>query len=141
MESTNTNQEQLLPFVAVTIPGQRTVHSKVFPLALALPDDGSYKKPSEGAEYLQRLGRAGILTQLMRDHGAVLFRGFGSPSAETFSSLVNAAEVSRGSKPFEQIGLAGRRHHLAKEVFTANEGPPDRRFYQHNEVKPSSSNG
>ncbi|KAH6682177.1 hypothetical protein F5X68DRAFT_242786 [Plectosphaerella plurivora] len=48
--------------------------------------------------------------------------------------MVNAVEEGRGSHPFEEIGLAGKPTPLAKNVWTANEGSPTTRFYQHNEV-------
>ena len=116
------------------MPGQRVHDGNVFPLVYSLPE--GYPTPDVEASkaYLQSLAGSGELTTLLRRHGAILFRGFGHASAETFSSLVRAAEEGRGSKPFEQIGLAGKRNHLANQVFTANEGPPERRFYQHNEV-------
>ncbi|KAM0747649.1 Clavaminate synthase-like protein [Meredithblackwellia eburnea MCA 4105] len=122
-----------LPFVPFDIPGARTFNGHTFPLGLKLLEDTPTPSVDAGAEYLQKLAASGALTKLLNQHGAVLFRGFGHPSPETFSVLVRAAEEARGSKPFEQIGLAGKRNNLAKEVFTANEGPKERRFYQHNE--------
>jgi hypothetical protein len=129
----------ILPFTPTAIPGQQTFNSKVFPLALILPSEHSIPTVEAGAAYLRSLAASGELTRLLNEHGAILFRGFGHPSAETFSTLVRAAEEGRGSVPFEQIGLAGKRNHLAEEVFTANEGPPERRFYQHNEARSISS--
>lgn len=127
------SQLQLEP---VSVAGQRTYDGKVFPLVLAVPASDPTPNLEDAAVYLQTLGGSGELNKLLNDHGAVLFRGFGHASPETFSKLVRAAEEQggRGSSPFEQIGLAGKRNSLAPEVFTANEGPPDRRFYQHNEV-------
>ncbi|KAK0478184.1 hypothetical protein IW261DRAFT_1482313 [Armillaria novae-zelandiae] len=92
-----------------------------FPVAFHRPAGSSQLSVEEG------------LTRLLQDHGAVVFRGFGHASAETFSKLVIAAEAARGNRSFEQIGLAGKRLTKAPEVFSANEGPRTRRFYQHNE--------
>ncbi|KAK0456779.1 hypothetical protein EV421DRAFT_1754668 [Armillaria borealis] len=103
-------------FVPLELPNARYFHGKAFPRSSQLSVE-------EGAK----------LTRLLQDHGAVVFRGFGHASAETFSKLVIAAEEARGNKPFEQIGLAGKRLTKAPEVFSANEGPRTRRFYQHNE--------
>ena len=121
-------------FTPITVPGQREWQGKVFPLALALTSPDAQPTVEAGAAYLRQLGESGQLTRWLDEHGAILFRGFGHASPETFSALVAAAEEGRGSKPFEQIGLAGKRNILAEHVFTANEGPQDRRFYQHNEV-------
>lgn len=119
----------------IHIENARTWRGKAFPIGFQVKPVGDPTKLVEdGVQYLQDLAASGELTRLLQEHGAVLFRGFGSPSADTFSKLVNAAERSRGNKPFEQVGLAGGRSIQAPEVFTANEGPATQRFFLHNEV-------
>jgi hypothetical protein len=127
----------LVEFEALDVPGARTYHGNVFPYGLQVKNNkGGVNAPpiTESIAALRALGESGRVTELLNRHGAVLFRGLGHPSVETFSDLVCAAEESRGGYPHEQIGLAGKRTPLAKAIFTANEGPQDRRFYQHNEV-------
>ncbi len=121
-------------FVPLELPDARYFRGKAFPIAFHRPDGSSQLSVEEGVEYIRNFSASGELTRLLQDHGAVVFRGFGHASAETFSKLVIAAEEARGNKPFEQIGLAGKRLTKAPEVFSANEGPRTRRFYQHNEV-------
>ncbi|KAK0444946.1 uncharacterized protein EV420DRAFT_1648671 [Desarmillaria tabescens] len=120
-------------FVLLELLNARDFHGKAFPIAFHRPEGSPQLSVEEGVEYIRKFSSSGELTRLLQDHGAVVFRGFGHPSAETFSKLVIAAEEARGNKPFEQIGLAGKRLTKAPEVFSANEGPRTRRFYQHNE--------
>ncbi|KAG4029245.1 hypothetical protein MFRU_016g00030 [Monilinia fructicola] len=123
-------------FSPFEIPGARTYYGNVLPYGLQVKDTKGESSPpsvAQSAAALRALAESGNLTELLNRHGAVLFRGFGNPSAQTFSDLVCAAEEGRGDYPFEQIGLAGKRTPVAKAIWTANEGPKDRRFYQHNE--------
>ncbi|CDK29246.1 unnamed protein product [Kuraishia capsulata CBS 1993] len=117
---------------AVSVPNQQIVHGNVFPLALIFTSsDISNRSATE--QFLKDLSSKGVFTELLNKHGAVLLRGLGDSSADGFSAFVNGIEKSRGRVPFEQIGLAGKRHNWAENVFTANEGPPEARFFQHNE--------
>ncbi|KAG7450812.1 Clavaminate synthase-like protein [Guyanagaster necrorhizus] len=120
-------------FVPLELPDARNFHGKTFPIAFHRPEGSCQLSVEEGVEYIRKISGSGELTRLLQDHGAVVFRGFGHASADTFSKLIIAAEEARGNKPFEQIGLAGKRLTKAPEVFSANEGPRTRRFYQHNE--------
>ncbi|KAK1976477.1 hypothetical protein LZ30DRAFT_774061 [Colletotrichum cereale] len=108
-------------FVSSEVPGARNYFGHALPYGL------------QSVTALRALGESGKLQKLLEQHGAVLVRGVGHPSAETFSQLVGAAEQARGSRPHVQIGLAGKRTPLADNVWTANEGSPSTRFYQHNE--------
>lgn len=83
--------------------------------------------------FFKDISSQGIFDDLIFKHGAVLIKNIGHSSAAHFSKLITAIEEGRGNKPYQQIGLAGKRHEKAKNVFTANEGPPSIRFYQHNE--------
>lgn len=118
------------------VPGARTYFGNALPYGLQVKQTESGGAPTvvESATALRALGQSGRLQELLERHGAVLIRGAGSPSAETFAELVGAAEKGRGSHPHVQIGLAGKRTPLAENVWTANEGSPLTRFYQHNEV-------
>ncbi|GKT51328.1 clavaminate synthase-like protein At3g21360 [Colletotrichum spaethianum] len=123
-------------FDAFEVPGARDYYGHALPYGLqARQNDGNCSAPTvaESAAALRALAESGKLQDLLDQHGAVLIRGVGHPSAETFSQLVGAAEQARGSRPHVQIGLAGKRTPLADNVWTANEGSPSTRFYQHNE--------
>ncbi|WRT65278.1 uncharacterized protein IL334_002221 [Kwoniella shivajii] len=116
----------------IALKGAREWQGRQFPLAYQV---SGAEPPTleDSTAFLRELGASGELTRLLQEHGGVLFRGFGSPSAETFSTLVNAAERGRKNMPYEQVGLAGKRTIQAPEVFTANEGPETQRFFLHNE--------
>ncbi|KAG7049853.1 Clavaminate synthase-like protein [Colletotrichum scovillei] len=121
---------------AFEVPGARTYFGHALPYGLQVKSSGptGLAPPvADSAAALRALGNSGKLQDLLDKHGAVLIRGAGHASAETFSKLVGAAEKGRGSYPHVQIGLAGKRTPLADNVWTANEGSPSTRFYQHNE--------
>lgn len=125
-------------FEPFEVPGARSYFGHALPYGLQVKqkgENGNAPPVAESAAALRALGESGRLQELLERHGAVLVRGAGQPSAETFSRLVGAAERGRGSLPHVQIGLAGKRTPLAENVWTANEGSPSTRFYQHNEVR------
>lgn len=122
-------------FEAFEVPGARAYYGNSLPIGLQVKgEDGKEPSVLESAASLRSLSESGKIGELLDRHGAVLIRGVGRASAETFAELVNAVEEGRGSHPYEQIGLAGKRTPLARNVWTANEGSPATRFYQHNEV-------
>ncbi|KAK2031577.1 Clavaminate synthase-like protein [Colletotrichum zoysiae] len=123
-------------FETFEVPGARDYFGHALPYGLQIKQrDGHDDAPPvlQSVSALRALGESGKLQELLDKHGAVMIRGAGHPSAETFSQLVSAAEQARGSHPHVQIGLAGKRTLLANNVWTANEGSPNTRFYQHNE--------
>ncbi|RSL76521.1 hypothetical protein CEP51_009889 [Fusarium floridanum] len=120
---------ELTPF---DVPGARIYHGNALPHGLQVQSENS-PPLAESINALREFAESGKLQELLDRHGAVLIRGFGHASAKTFSDLVCAAEEARGYHPFEQIGLAGKRTQVAKNIWTANEGSPLTRFYQHNE--------
>ncbi|RSM00498.1 hypothetical protein CEP52_009100 [Fusarium oligoseptatum] len=120
---------ELTPF---DVPGARIYHGNALPHGLQVQSENS-PPLAESVNALREFAESGKLQELLDRHGAVLIRGFGHASAKTFSDLVCAAEEARGYHPFEQIGLAGKRTQVSKNIWTANEGSPLTRFYQHNE--------
>jgi hypothetical protein len=124
-------------FEPYQVPGARTHHGNVLPYGLQVKGSGipsqAVLSVEDAAASLRSLAESGKIDELLNEHGAVLIHGIGNASAETYSKLINAIEEGRGSHPFEQVGVAGKRTILAKNVFTANEGLPTTRFYQHNE--------
>ncbi|KAF7557290.1 hypothetical protein G7Z17_g793 [Cylindrodendrum hubeiense] len=123
-----------ITFEPLEVPGARTYYGNALPYGLQVKGATSDTPAiAESVAALREFSASGKLQELLDRHGAVLFRGFGHPSAQTFSDLVCTAEEARGYKPFEQIGLAGKRSAASKNVWTANEGSSAKRFYQHNE--------
>lgn len=125
-------------FEPFDVPGAQVVYSNVFPYGLQVKsEEGKLNPPAleDSVESIKTLSASGHLSELLKKHGAVLFKGIGHPAAESFAKVINAVEKARGSTPFVQIGLAGKRTIVAENIWTANEGPQDRRFYQHNEVR------
>jgi hypothetical protein len=62
--------------------------------------------------------------------GTILFRQFPVRDANSFSSFVRAFNLPQ---PHKEIGLAGIRTLVTTDVKTANEEPPDVKFYYHSE--------
>ncbi|CAH0027229.1 unnamed protein product [Clonostachys rhizophaga] len=123
-----------IEFQPIEVPGARTYYGNALPYGLhAKSSTGEVPPLAESVAAIREFSASGRLQEFLDRHGAVLIRGFGRPSAETFSALVTAAEEARGFHPFEQIGLAGKRTAKAEHVWTANEGSSAKRFYQHNE--------
>ncbi|GJC80529.1 hypothetical protein ColLi_03367 [Colletotrichum liriopes] len=96
-------------FETFEVPGARSYFGYALPYGLQVRQNETSNAPpvAESAAALRALGESGKLQELLDQHGAVLIRGVGRPSAETFSKLVGAAEQGRGSRPHVQIGLAG----------------------------------
>ncbi|KAL3425201.1 hypothetical protein PVAG01_04482 [Phlyctema vagabunda] len=127
------NQEAVF-FEPFEVPGARIVHGVTFPYGLRVTGPNASETPIDLlAAKLRSLSESGEIKALLERHGAIVVSGLGSPSKQAFSDLVTAVEEGRGSHPHIQIGLAGKRNPVAKNIWTANEGSPDRRFYQHNE--------
>ncbi|KAJ5934176.1 hypothetical protein N7466_003723 [Penicillium verhagenii] len=123
-------------FQPFNVPRSRQVYGNSFPYGLraqASDDEPTTRPIDDSVASLAELAESGQISELLRKHGAVVISGLGHASGESFAKLINAIERGRGSRPYVQIGLAGKRNIVAENVWTANEGPSDRRFYQHNE--------
>ncbi|KPI45303.1 Clavaminate synthase-like protein [Cyphellophora attinorum] len=112
------------------IPGSRVIHGKVFPLGIRVKDGQSFTSAAEAASYLETIARRGLWNDLLRDHGALLLRGFPTANASDFDKVVKAFKLPQ---PHREIGLAGKRSIVTGAIKTANEEPPDVKFYYHSE--------
>ncbi|XP_004302856.1 PREDICTED: clavaminate synthase-like protein At3g21360 [Fragaria vesca subsp. vesca] len=70
------------------------------------------------------------LEALLRESGAVLFRGFPLNSASDFNDVVEAF----GFEELPYVGGAAPRTNVVGRVFTANESPPDQKIPFHHEM-------
>jgi alpha-ketoglutarate-dependent taurine dioxygenase len=105
-----------------TIPEQMALpDGTVFPLVYS-PPAGSHLQWAKD----NRLD----LAQELKQHGAILFRGFEIHSAEDFQHFVEAL----GIKPLPYVGGAAVRHTVYKDVHTTNESPPDQPIPFHHEM-------
>jgi hypothetical protein len=125
-------------FQPVPVPNARIVDGNTFPLALSISKTSTDSAPltvDEAAAAIRDVGERKILKDLLDKHGAVLIRGIGNPTPETFSKLIIAAREGMGRQPYEQIGFSGSRTDVDKEVFSASEAPPNVKIFQHSEVR------
>ncbi|RMZ85881.1 hypothetical protein DV737_g371, partial [Chaetothyriales sp. CBS 132003] len=127
-----------LSFVPFTLPStnQRTLGpphppGTVIPLALqAVPGLPNEEISLNSAiETVRTLQKDGILTNLLAQHGALLFRNLPIHSAAEFSKFAHAFNF----RPHEIIGIVVDRPLLAPNVAPANESPPHVLIYNHNE--------
>lgn len=109
---------------------------KSFPLALQTVA-GWKPTLEEAVAHLEALSRTGSIFDLVQRHGgALLIRGLPIETAEDYSRIAHAF----GFAPHEEVGRPPVRTVLAKNVKTANEGPPELPIWPHNEYGWSTHN-
>ncbi|KAI0418619.1 hypothetical protein F5X98DRAFT_386092 [Xylaria grammica] len=107
-----------------------------FPLALKPADDW---KPTltETIDTIKRLIQSEDLLGRVREHGgAVLLRGLPIKTPQDYSEVAHVF----GFEAHEEVGRPPLRTVLAKNVKTANEGPPEMPIWPHNEYGWSTIN-
>lgn len=103
--------------------------SAEFPLALQ-PANGWEPSLRESIEAIRELTRIGELKRLVHKHGgALLIRGLPIKTADDYSEIAHAF----GFVAHEEVGRPPIRTVLAKNVKTANEGPPELPIWPHSE--------
>ncbi|KAI0973182.1 hypothetical protein F4678DRAFT_40667 [Xylaria arbuscula] len=107
-----------------------------FPLALR-PADSWEPTISESIDTIKHLVQSENLLGQVREHGgAVLFRGLPITTPQEYSEVAHAF----GFEAHEEVGRPPLRTVLAKNVKTANEGPPEMPIWPHNEYGWSTIN-
>lgn len=72
------------------------------------------------------------LLELATQHGAVLFRGFPTRTAEDFDAFIR--ELNLENFPYERSLSNAVRINRTERVFSANEAPPEVRIFFHHEM-------
>ncbi|CAH0053819.1 unnamed protein product [Clonostachys solani] len=107
-----------------------------FPLALQAVSPSSATL-QDHIEALKELTKSGKIFDLVKKHGgAVLIRGLPIDNAQDYSDAAHAF----GFRAHEEVGRPPARTVLAKNVKTANEGPPELPIWPHNEYGWSTIN-
>lgn len=125
-------RHRLVPFhfegqkdTAAFLPLSRTE----FPLALQ-PANGWTPSLQESIEAIQEMTRTGERQRLLHKHGgALLLRGLPIKTAGDFSEIAHAF----GFVAHEEVGRPPIRTVLARNIKTANEGPPELPIWPHSE--------
>ncbi|PVH95663.1 Clavaminate synthase-like protein [Periconia macrospinosa] len=113
-----------------------TKDPKPFPLALSTNPDWT-PSVEEATSHLSHLSQSGALQALLHQHGgAILFRGLPISTPEEYSNIAHAF----GLLAHEEVGRPPIRTVLARNVKTANEGPPELPIWPHNEYGWSTHN-
>ncbi|KAK7716730.1 hypothetical protein SLS64_002435 [Diaporthe eres] len=127
-----TSAQKFEPF---TFAGQEDVKtftslpSAEFPLALR-PVNGWNPSLQESVEAIGRLSSSGELKRLIQRHGgALIIKGLPIRTPDDYSKVAHAF----GFVAHEEVGRPPIRTVLARNVKTANEGPPDLPIWPHNE--------
>src|SRR5262245_40742483 len=111
----------------LTLVGQQTHGSGVFPLALACVTPTDLETATAWAS-----AHRGELVTKAEQHGAVLFRGFPLTTAEDFDAF--AAAFGLPNFPYYESLSNAVRVNRTPRVFTANEAPADVTIYLHHEM-------
>lgn len=107
-----------------------------FPLALNV-DTNWRPTVDQAADHIRALSTSGTLFEAVQQHGgALIIRGLPIQSAEDYSLIAHAF----GFEAHEEVGRPPVRTVLAKNVKTANEGPPELPIWPHNEYGWSTHN-
>lgn len=143
------------------IPEARSVHGESFPLGLKPSQPSNDLTIEEVGKQIKDLSEKGVFRELLNKRkvpiihtsvwvhelcsvsparsadtftdGAILFRGLPIKNAEDFSKFVNSAQSEYFPHPHKEVGLSGKRTTVTNNVKTANEEPPNVKFYFHNE--------
>lgn len=114
------SSEELVSYGAV--PEQPARAGAALPL-LVTPRVEGLELPAWAAEHREALrGR-------LREHGALLFRGFAHPGVETFSAAVRAIS----GEPLRYTERSSPRHAVEGNVYTSTDYPPEYPIFLHNE--------
>ncbi|VUC34357.1 unnamed protein product [Clonostachys rosea] len=112
------------------IPEARKIRGESFPLGIKVKDGAPFKGLTDAVAHREALADKGTFNTLLRLHGAILFRGLPIKTAEDLSSFTKAFKYPQ---PHQEVGLSGKRTTVGDNVKTANEEPPNIKFYYHNE--------
>ena len=122
-----------MPFEAISLPNSQSTStfgyptSQSFPLALRTTSPLSI---SQAIAAITSLRNSGQLSTLLTQHGgALLIRGLPIHTASDYSEVAHAF----GFAAHEEVGRPPVRTVLARNVKTANEGPPELPIWPHNE--------
>lgn len=107
-------------FAPLDLPATRSDDSGTLPLALQYTGDASLETAKEHIRQLS------IKQLLAAGRGALLIRGLPIETPAEISEAVRAFGIGR---EYRQVGIAGTRTYVGKELQTANEGPPTLRLY------------
>ncbi|KAI0130325.1 hypothetical protein BJ170DRAFT_578513 [Xylariales sp. AK1849] len=129
-------------FESFTFEGQQDTasfsfgHSAPFPLALK-PAGGWEPTLAESIATIKRLSVSGVIFEQVQKHGgALLIRGLPIKTAQDYSEVAHAF----GFPAHEEVGRPPIRTVVARNVKTANEGPPELPIWPHNEYGWSTIN-
>ncbi|HEX4793426.1 MAG TPA: TauD/TfdA family dioxygenase [Humisphaera sp.] len=112
----------------IDVPGLQTHYGKPFPLALANQTPGV--PLTSALTWIAE--HSGQLLNQAAEHGAILFRGFGTATAEDFDRFVAAFDLP--NFPYDQSLSNAVRVNKTPRVFTANEAPPSVTIFLHHEM-------
>ncbi|KAK7754734.1 hypothetical protein SLS62_003292 [Diatrype stigma] len=117
-------------FEIFEIPNGRKVHGNSFPLGIRVKEGSSFEDIDSAVRSIETLTDRGTFNSLLSRHGAILFRGFPIKKADDLAKFTKAFKFPQ---PHQEVGLSGKRTAVGDNVKTANEEPPNVKFYYHNE--------
>ncbi|CAN0878129.1 Clavaminate synthase-like protein At3g21360 [Linum grandiflorum] len=113
-------------FQEIGIPNQKRYTNSPSPSVLAPAFPSSSVSDLTSAVELHKP----YLESLLREAGAILFRGFPLSEASHFDAVVEAFRYA--DQPY--VGGSATRTHVVGRVYTSNESPPDKKIPFHHEM-------
>ncbi|KAF2814020.1 Clavaminate synthase-like protein [Mytilinidion resinicola] len=129
-------------FTSFTFSGQKSTKALGFPndaeFPLALKPAANWQPTlQESVTAIEGLAKSGQISSLAQKHGgAIIFRGLPIKTPQDYSEVAHAF----GFRAHEEVGRPPLRTVLAKNIKTANEGPPELPIWPHNEYGWSTIN-
>lgn len=96
-----------------------------------LPALAASDRPGLGLD--DALAERDLLESALHEHGAVLLRGFGDPSPESYLQRFKEFVEALSGPPLDYHERSSPRHAVAEQVFTATDHPSALEIFPHNE--------
>lgn len=128
MNSAGNSGAPTLEIEATSVDRQQTYGDTLFPYAFGCRSSGATLDQVTGWVSENRPK----LLELATRHGAVLFRGFPTRTAEDFDACIRALNLE--NFPYERSLSNAVRINRTERVFSANEAPPEVRIFFHHEM-------
>lgn len=111
-----------------TVAGQQNYRDSKFPYVFACDDANA--SLDDVIAWVD--GRREDLLQLATRHGGVAFRGFPTPTVESFDAVITRLNLE--NFPYKKSLSNAVRVNRTDRVFSANEAPPDVQIFFHHEM-------
>lgn len=121
----------MVDLAKIYLPDKHIFNGNEFPVAYQLNGDTNNVDATE--KFLANKAKTGFFKEQLSAHGVVVIRNPSKTNPEILSRYIKAIGFYSGDKFSIQNGSTATRREITDILSTANEGPPERTIYQHNE--------